>query len=241
MVSLKHTSGDYFPDRVFLIKEGSDLEQITLSPEEQNYLLSRMAEDQRLVEINRFPGKMLFVTVAKTKSESQRLEYWRRKGNEVSQWAKNEKIASFDITTFTGHADDLMAFLEGALLGNYQFLVYQSNAAKLKSPLKEIRIDDASVSNGQLDEISRLAESVYQARDLVNEPVLRMNVAELMSRFKQMGDESGFTTEVFGKEAIEQMNMGGLLAVNKGSVDPPAFSVMEWKPEQPLNERPIVL
>jgi leucyl aminopeptidase len=35
--------------------------------------------------------------------------------------------------------------------------------------------------------------------------------------------------------------MGGLLAVNKGSLDPPTFTILEWKPENCLNDQPIVL
>jgi leucyl aminopeptidase len=35
--------------------------------------------------------------------------------------------------------------------------------------------------------------------------------------------------------------MGGLLAVNKGSVDPPTFTILEWKPKSPVNKKPIVL
>ena len=35
--------------------------------------------------------------------------------------------------------------------------------------------------------------------------------------------------------------MGGLLAVNRGSVDPPTFTIMEWKPANAINQKPIVL
>lgn len=35
--------------------------------------------------------------------------------------------------------------------------------------------------------------------------------------------------------------MGGLLAVNRGSVDPPTFSIIEWKPENAVNKKPVVL
>jgi hypothetical protein len=35
--------------------------------------------------------------------------------------------------------------------------------------------------------------------------------------------------------------MGGLLAVNKGSIDPPTFNILEWKGASPSNDRPIVL
>ena len=33
------------------------------------------------------------------------------------------------------------------------------------------------------------------------------------------------------ESAVEALKMGGLLAVNKGSIDPPTFSIFEWKPE----------
>jgi leucyl aminopeptidase len=35
--------------------------------------------------------------------------------------------------------------------------------------------------------------------------------------------------------------MGGLLAVNQGSLNPPTFTVMEWKPRRPVNKHPLVL
>lgn len=34
--------------------------------------------------------------------------------------------------------------------------------------------------------------------------------------------------------------MGGLLAVNKGSIDPPSFTIIEHKPATPRNSKPIV-
>jgi leucyl aminopeptidase len=35
--------------------------------------------------------------------------------------------------------------------------------------------------------------------------------------------------------------MGGLLAVNRGSIDPPTFSILEWNPGNAKNKKPIVL
>ena len=35
--------------------------------------------------------------------------------------------------------------------------------------------------------------------------------------------------------------MGGLLAVNRGSPEPPTFTVMEWRPENAVGDRPVVL
>ncbi len=35
--------------------------------------------------------------------------------------------------------------------------------------------------------------------------------------------------------------MGGLLAVNKGSIDPPTFNIIEWKPKKRKNTKPVIL
>ena len=34
---------------------------------------------------------------------------------------------------------------------------------------------------------------------------------------------------------------GGLLAVNRGSIDPPTFSILEYKPSKKVNKKPVVL
>jgi len=44
-----------------------------------------------------------------------------------------------------------------------------------------------------------------------------------------------------GKEKIETLKMGGLLAVNRGSQDPPQFCILEWRSAAARNVKPIVL
>jgi leucyl aminopeptidase len=43
------------------------------------------------------------------------------------------------------------------------------------------------------------------------------------------------------KAQIKAQKMGGLLAVNLGSPQPPTFTVMEWKPRNAKNKKPYVL
>ena len=79
------------------------------------------------------------------------------------------------------------------------------------------------------------------ARDLVNEPNSHQTATKLAEHFQQMGKTAGFKVEVFNKTKIESMKMGGLIAVNKGSTEPPTFTVMEYKPNRSINKKPIVL
>jgi leucyl aminopeptidase len=47
--------------------------------------------------------------------------------------------------------------------------------------------------------------------------------------------------QVLDKAQIEAQGMGGLLAVNKGSLDAPTFSILEWKPKNAVNKKPLLL
>jgi leucyl aminopeptidase len=51
----------------------------------------------------------------------------------------------------------------------------------------------------------------------------------------------GFNAEIMGKEKIEALKLGGLLAVNRASRVPPRFCVLEWKPAAAKNNKPVVL
>ena len=56
-----------------------------------------------------------------------------------------------------------------------------------------------------------------------------------------MGKKGNFKVEVLDQIKLETLKMGGLLAVNKGSLDPATFTKMEWKPKNAKNKKPIVL
>lgn len=241
MILKKSTPGIPVQTQIFLLKETADLSKLVVSTDEYTYLLSRLNNEQRLVEINRFTSKLVITCIPPDKLENHALEAWRRKGNEVAQWAKNEKIDSIEVISFTGNPGSTLGFTEGAILGSYQFLKYNSNPEKVRTTLNEICINDEMVTEKQLGELSSLTEAVTRARDLVNEPVISLNAEMLSARLQQMGQEAGIQTLILGKEQIESLGMGGLLAVNKGSLDPPTFTVLEWKPEDVLNVQPIVL
>jgi leucyl aminopeptidase len=135
----------------------------------------------------------------------------------------------------------LLAFAEGAILGSYQFLKYNSKAEKTRTTLQEIHLNSESVTESELQELSILTDAVFKTRDLVNEPVVNLNSETFSSLLQEMCSEVGIQCQTLGKDQIEALGMGGLLAVNQGSVDPPAFTILEWKPVKPLNAQPIVL
>jgi leucyl aminopeptidase len=53
--------------------------------------------------------------------------------------------------------------------------------------------------------------------------------------------DSDLKVTVLEKAQIEALKMGGLLSVNQGSIDPPTFTIVEYKPDNAVNTKPIVL
>ena len=137
--------------------------------------------------------------------------------------------------------EETLAFAEGIALGNYQFIKYKKNSKKESTnTLKEIDIYSKKITDAEIDELNIIVNSVYQCRNLVNEPVSYLNATKLSEEIVALGKESGFKVEVLNKKKIEALKMGGLLAVNKGSIDPPTFSILEWKPSKSVNKKPYV-
>lgn len=132
-----------------------------------------------------------------------------------------------------------MAFAEGAFLANYQFIPYFSDADKKKTTLVELGITGAS--EDVLAEATAVGYATSEARTLVNKPISHLNAVQLAQEAERMGAEYGFSVEVLNKKKIESLKMGGLLAVNAGSIDEPTFTIMEHKPAGAKNEKPIVL
>ena len=170
-------------------------------------------------------------------SRSLMLEDLRRLGGKTVKALNGEKISVASIGNDALEADGLMAFMEGVVLGNYQFLKYKSD--KNENSLTELSVMSA-LSQDNLDEIVNVSEAVYFARDMVNEPVITLNAKAFSEEMKAAGEVAGYSTKVLSKAEIEALNMGGLLGVNLGSIDDPTFNILEWKPEGHVNEKPLV-
>ncbi|RYZ45934.1 MAG: peptidase M17, partial [Sphingobacteriales bacterium] len=130
---------------------------------------------------------------------------------------------------------------EGLVLSAYQFLKYKADAKKTANSLTDIGFEKQSITLKDLKQLQAVCEAVYLTRTLVNEPLSYLTAEQLAKDITAIGKEGGFRVNVLGKAKIEQMNMGGLLAVNRGSMLPPTFTIMEHRPAKAINKAPIVL
>jgi len=165
------------------------------------------------------PQIYFFHKLKEGKTSGIQLEAARQAGSKCYDVLKNEKVTSLQIVGNVG-GELTLSFLEGLLLSAYSFSKYKKEKDEFVP--------------------SEILEAVFYTRNLVNEPLSYLT-ATFSEEMEKMGTEAGFSVEVFNKKKIEALRMGGLLAVNKGSLDPPTFNILEWKPENAVNEKPVVL
>ncbi len=138
----------------------------------------------------------------------------------------------------TGEDQNLLSFLEGFYMSGYDFRKYFSEEKKSKfEKLTLISQLDAA----KLKETQITIEASLWTREMVNEPVSTLNAPKLAEEIQTLFEGTSAKVEVFEKAKIEALKMGGLLAVNKGSIDPPTFTIIEHKPANAINDKPIVL
>jgi leucyl aminopeptidase len=137
-----------------------------------------------------------------------------------------------------GNTEEAYALLEGLLLSSYRFTQHFSKPETAK--FNEVVVK-AAVTQAQITELENIAKAVFKTRDLVNTPVSHLNAEQLAQAVVEMGKEANFDVKVLEETQIETLKMGGLLAVNKGSIDQPTFTIAEYKPKNAKNKQPIVL
>ncbi|WP_038071932.1 leucyl aminopeptidase [Thermus scotoductus] len=114
---------------------------------------------------------------------------------------------------------------EGILLGAYRFDRYKGSREE-----KPVAIQLSGANPEEVERAKKVAEGVYWARDLVNEPpnVLTPEaLAEAALSLKAFGVE----VEVLDEGAIQALGMGAFLAVAQGSENPPRFIALRYAPE----------
>lgn len=240
-ISLADYPGDNISG-ILLVKDLKNLKTNLLNSNETEYINQEFTiRNITLFSFNRL-SRWVFVKIfEQEKNFFSGLEKFRQAGDEFQHLLNKIKTKSVFIQPIDATTTETTAFAEGMALGNYQFKKYITSKTKQLNSLEEILIADSEISENEINLLNIVVEAVTTARNLVNEPVNYLNAEKLAERFEQMGKETGVKTEVFERKKIESLKMGGLLAVNQGSIDPPTFTVMEWKPQNNVNKKPLVL
>lgn len=224
-----------------LLAEGEQPDEAGLSEAEMGWVNKKLEEGTQLISLNRY-GYWIFVLRVKEKEENHKtMEAYRQQAFKLHGLLAKEDIRELQLASDKTNPAFALAFLEGLLLSSYTFRKYKTEKNDKSNVPERIDVAIPTVENEQLQEIQVLAHATMVARDLVNEPVIYLSATQLSRELERLGEEAGFHTEVFEESKIQSLKMGGLLAVNAGSQQPPTFSVLEHKPENAVNRQPIIL
>src|ERR1044071_2689569 len=228
--------------QLFIIEDTAALKQIAdLDATERKFSVTAFNNDQSYISINQY-NRFIFIYFLKNKkTDWQTAEDVRKGGAELQALLNRQKLADITITNLSKNPKAAYLLAQGMTLANYQFLKYRSDAAKLTNTLTNIYFTNQSITIKETEELNTISEAIYRARTLVNEPLNYLTAVQLSKEISVLGKEAGFKVTVLQKAQMEKEKMGGILAVNRGSINPPTFTVMEYNPKKALNKKPIVL
>ena len=224
----------------FLVRDVAEIPGGYLNPEETRYISSeRKKETREFFSFNRF-GHWVLIQFLATGEEMVKLaEKCRKAGDSLASFLNDRKASGVVLTDICNTPQEVLAYAEGIALGNYQFLKHKT-IKKKKNTLEKILIASKKVTDKEIEQLSVLVDAVCHCRDLVNEPNTFMSAVSFSKEVEKLAKPAGIKVEILNKGKIGSLKMGGLLGVNKGSEEPPTFTILEWKPVHAKNKKPYV-
>lgn len=119
----------------------------------------------------------------------------------------------------------------GARLKSYTFDKYRTrNLDEFEKKLKTVHIitPDSAAAKKVYASLSAVADGVFFARDLVNEPPNILYPAEFARRVKTQLSKLGVKVEVLGEAEMKKQGFGALLGVGQGSDRESQLVIMQW-------------
>ncbi|HVA97434.1 MAG TPA: leucyl aminopeptidase [Bacteroidia bacterium] len=238
----KKTSISGSDNILLLCSEKTNLTNFGLTKPEADFVKNEISKNEKkFLTINQLKRYVFIQIIEQKKEANLTLEANRKAGSHFTKMLNKFKIADVTLVDTENNFSETLAFAEGVALANYQFLKYKKDLKKETHSLKNIFLKSDKISAKNIEELQIVIDATCKARTLINEPVIYLTAVQMAKEFEKMGKEAGFKVEVFNKAKITALKMGGLLAVNAGSLEPPTFSIMEWKPKNAKNKKPYVL
>lgn len=128
------------------------------------------------------------------------------------------------------------AVAEGVLLASYRYVGLKTangTGSKLSHltllvGAKRAHAAEQGSAAGQV-----VAGAAALARELANTPPTYLNARDIAAKAVDIGSAAGLHVEVFNKDDLEVLGCGGILGVNRGSVEPPRMVKLTYTPRNP--------
>jgi leucyl aminopeptidase len=131
----------------------------------------------------------------------------------------------------------------GARLRSYTFNAYRTKEREEHEPTLEsvtIATPNAAAAERAFASFRAVADGVFFARDLVNEPPNMLSPAAFAERAKSLG-KLGVRVRVLGETEMKKLGMGALLGVGQGSERESQLVIMQWNGAKRADKAPVAL
>lgn len=124
------------------------------------------------------------------------------------------------------------AITEGAILGLFDAGIHKSD--KQPVALKSLHIAGLEGSTATLKSAIERAETFAHAqnfaRSITVEPANFITPEVMAAHARRIAREGGLEAEIFDERRMAELGLGGVIAVGKGSANPPRFIVLRYRP-----------
>ena len=218
---------NYNGNLVFLYGDEAAARDLPLGKKELELLAARREEkkDQLLV-FDRLPYHLYVLSFDSEREAPVCQEKLRRRAMELLRRLEADEANETALTGEGVLPEEVAAFVEGLTLADYSFDRYRTADTW---HLETLVIDSLFLKSEELEADQRLWNRIRWCREWVNLPVQDLNAESFADELASIAaDLKNVTCTVMDKKKIESLRMGGLLAVNRGSVDEPRFVVLEY-------------
>jgi leucyl aminopeptidase len=163
------------------------------------------------------------------------LERYRRAAATAAKRARSLKVGTLAIFVpgIVGSFDQTVrALTEGALLSLYRFDKYISKKDENPGNVESLSVvtesrTKLSEGSGAVSKAQIISEATALARDLGNAPGNEIYPQTLADAARQSAERSGYHATILDEQEINDLGMGGVIGVSRGSAHPPRFIILE--------------
>lgn len=179
-----------------------------------------------VVAFDRLPSRLYFVSFDSERKGAEVQERLRLLAAEVLKMLERDGVREVALCGEGTLPEEVAAMVEGLTLADYSFDRYKS---KERYHLERLAVSRVFFSEEELESQRRLWNRIFWCREWVNMPVADLNAERFADELEAVAkDLEGVKCTVMDRKKIESLRMGGLLGVNRGSVDEPRFVVLEY-------------
>jgi leucyl aminopeptidase len=162
----------------------------------------------------------------------------------ATQKARELGINEFSMLQFSDLEEGLVeAMTEGISLALYSFDKYK-DVKEPATKIKEVKIlinSDSPRFQSVAEKSSLIVEAVNFARDIGNLPPNDCPPTHLASIAVSLAQDYGMKVRIMDRYELENMGMGGIISVGKGSNNPPKLIILEYCGVSNQQQRPYLL